>query len=181
MAAQALVERTTQPQPRGDETFLFYPIVFLYRHHAELMLKGLIFAFDDPEMRRITQAEKLSEPERKKLVEGREAHSLKRLWEHLRPLVQAVGRDVGRSETIEGINFYIQKLNEFDPYSVQCRYPSEETKDRLRNAQKDNRPVDLQSFAEAMERLANYLEGLDSYVTARIDCHHEMLANYDPR
>jgi hypothetical protein len=40
-AAQVRVEYT---RPRGDEVFLFYPILFLYRYHVELTLKNLILA-----------------------------------------------------------------------------------------------------------------------------------------
>jgi hypothetical protein len=177
MAAQALVEHACQPCERGKETFLFYPIVFLYRHYVELMLKNVIFAFDEPEMRNITGAAEL---DRKKLTTGKDGHSLKLLWEQLRPLVQALGEAAGRPDTIEGTNFYIEKLNEFDPYSFAGRYASEKTKASLKEAQKDGGTVDLPAFAEAMERLSNYLEGLDGYVAATIDSYREMLAEHEP-
>jgi hypothetical protein len=177
MAAQALVEHACQPCERGKEAFLLYPIVFLYRHYVELVLKNVIIAFDEPEMRNITGAAEL---DRKKLTTGKNAHSLKLLWEQLRPLVQALGEAAGRPDTIEGISFYIEKLNEFDPYSLAGRYASEETTASLREAQKDDGTVDLPTFAEVMERLSNYLEGLDGYVAATIDSNREMLAEYEP-
>lgn len=177
MAAQALVEHACQPCERGKETFLFYPIVFLYRHYVELMLKNVIFAFDEPEMRSITGAAEL---DRKKLVSGTDGHSLKLLWEQLRPLVQALGEGAGRPDTIEGINFYIEKLHEFDPKSFAGRYASEETKASLRAAQKDGGTVDLPTFAEAMERLSNYLEGLDGHVAATIDGTGKCWQNMSP-
>jgi hypothetical protein len=67
-AANVLAEHARQ---HGGEAFLFYPILFLYRHHVELMLKNLILAFDEAEVRSITQAEELNEKERKGLSNGR--------------------------------------------------------------------------------------------------------------
>ena len=51
IAAEILAE---QARERGQEAFLFYPIVFLSRHHVELMLKNLIVAFDEVSVRRVT-------------------------------------------------------------------------------------------------------------------------------
>ena len=178
MAADILAAHIRQ---RGDETFLFYPLVFLYRHHVELMLKNLILAFDEPGVRWVTQAELLSEEDRESLAKGKKAHSLQELWERLRPVVLALGHDVVSAERIEGIDFYVQQLNEIDPHpATNFRYPEkiDETKAKLRELGNDG---DIKEFAEAMERLANYLDGLDSYVGTIIDHYHEMLADsYDP-
>jgi hypothetical protein len=173
-AAQVLVEYT---YPRGDEVFLFYPIMFLYRHHVELMLKNLIFAFDEPCVRRVTGAEELSADNRNKLSKGKTAHSLQRLWDQLRPAIQALGNGVVPPENIEGVNFYISQLNEIDPGSVNFRYTAaiEETKAKLTKAQKRGE-ADIQTFAEAMERLANHLDGVDSYLGAIIEAHNDMLS-----
>src|ERR1035441_6543594 len=43
MAANILAEHV---RGQGCEAVLFYPVVFLYRHHVELMLKNLIFRLD---------------------------------------------------------------------------------------------------------------------------------------
>jgi hypothetical protein len=92
--------------------------VFLYRHHVELILKNLIVAFDNPGVLQVTQASELTEVQRTALLHG---HSLQKLWNHLRPAVQALGAAVP-AETIEGVNFYIQQLNEIDPGSTNFRY-----------------------------------------------------------
>jgi hypothetical protein len=176
MAAQLAVEYTRQG---GRETFLFYPIVFLYRHHVELMLKKLILAFDDAGVRRITQAEQLSKPALKSLEQGKKAHSLQWLWDWLRPLVQALGNNVVSTEEVVGINSYIRQLNGVDPDSVKFRYTAgiQEAKAKLGKVQKLGAEVDIRAFAEAMERLANFLDGLDSYVDSLIDCHHEVMTD----
>src|ERR1035441_6024903 len=54
MAANILAEHV---RGQGCEAVLFYPVVFLYRHHVELMLKNLIFAFN-PMFLRSTQRKK---------------------------------------------------------------------------------------------------------------------------
>jgi hypothetical protein len=178
-AARVLVEYTL---PRGDEAFLFYPILFLYRHHVELMLKNLILAFDERCVRRVTGANQLTADDHKDLTKGKKAHSLQWLWTRVRTAMQALGSQFAPPEGIEGINFYIQQLNEIDPASVNFRYTTaiEATKAKLKEAQKHGGASDIQTFAEAMERLANYLEGIDGYVGAIIEAHSDMLANvYD--
>jgi hypothetical protein len=165
LAAQILVEHTRR---RNGEAYLFYPIIFLYRHHVELMLKNLILALDAPCVRKLTQAEELSESNRESLAGGKQAHSLQLLWDLLRPVVKKLRKGIVPSERISGINFYIRQLNELDPDSAQFRYTKgiENTKNKLRTAQKQGTPVDLRTFADAMERLANFLDGLDGYVAA---------------
>ena len=107
---------------------------------------------------------------------NRKAHSLQLLWERLRPAVQNLGNSVVPSEKIEGINYYVQQLNEIDHDSARFRYASgfEEIRARMRKAQKPSVPADLRTFAEAMERLANYLSSLDEYVATIIEHYREM-------
>ncbi len=176
LAAKLVVDHIRQRS--SEQSFLFYPAVFLYRHSIELRLKRLIIAFDEPGIRRLTQAEQLNDADMAALKKGQKAHSLQWLWEKVRPAAQALGEDVMSSERGEGINFYIQQLNEIDPSSVSFRYTTEieKTKAKLTEAQKSGVEVDLVEFAEAMERLANYLDGLDAYITAIIECDQEMLA-----
>jgi hypothetical protein len=170
MAAQVLVKSI---RGGGDEAFLFYPVVFLYRHHVELMLKNLIVAFDDPGVQ-FTQASEITEAQRTALLHG---HSLQKLWDHLRPAVQALGNAVP-TETIEGVNHYIQQLNEIDPGSTNFRYATKihETKAALESKQRSQAPTDLRAFACAMECLSDYLGGLDSYVSEMSRCYYEMSA-----
>lgn len=173
MAANILVESIAS---QGQETFLFYPVVFLYRHHVELMLKNLISAFDEPAIRRATGVEQLTEEDRASLSKGRKAHSLQRLWDRLRPMVLALGGGVVPAETIAGMNWYIQQINEIDPHSEGLRYGTglDDMKARLEGAQAKGEEVDLRTFAKAMERLAGYLSGLDTYVAEIISHAPEM-------
>jgi hypothetical protein len=162
----------------GDEVFLFYPVVFLYRHYVELLLKNLVAAFDEPGIRQMTQADELSEKERDRLLT---AHSLQLLWDHLRPSVVALGNAV-RAETVEGVNSYIRQLNEIDPDSTKFRYATElhATKARLKARHENEAETrDLRSFATAMERLSGYLLGLDAWVAEMNGYYYEMHAEAD--
>lgn len=175
IAAEVLSEHARKGP--GEETFLFYPIIFLYRHHVELMLKNLIVTFNEPGLRSITGSQELGAEHLGNL----RTHSLQALWDRLRPMVCALGDRVIRSEIIEGISFYIQQLNEIDPQSVNFRYATKaaETKGILGKAQKDG-SVGLQEFAEGMDRLAGILGGIDTYVSEIIHHHNEVSAEaYD--
>jgi len=76
------------------------------------------------------------------------------------------------------VNSYIQQLDEIDPGAVSFRYTNaiEETKAKLKKAQKAGVDVDIHTFAEGMDRLANYLEGVDSQLWASIEVHNEVVA-----
>jgi len=175
LAAEILADHV---RGRGEETFLFYPIVFLYRHHVELMLKNLILAFDEPGVRAVTGAEAFRDEDRNSLQSGKKAHSLQALWDHLRPSVEGLGSQVS-AELIEGINYYIQQLNEIDPHSVSFRYPAgvAGTKEALGRGQKKGEAANLQTFVEAMDRLGGILGGIDTYVSEIIGNYYEMCAD----
>lgn len=177
IAAQLAVEHIRE---KGlDQDFLIYPILFLYRHHVELLLKKLILTADESGVRIITGAQELSEPARKQLARGRRAHNLQWLWQKLHPVRRALEKHGLPREDIRGISHYIQQLNEVDPDSTSSRYTNAlaKTKARLQRVQQNGHGAGIQNFAEAMERLANYLEGLDSYLHEMIDGYHQMLAD----
>ncbi len=181
LAARLVVDRIRERS--SEQSFLFYPAVFLYRHTVELMLKRLILAFDDPSVRRVTGEEQRTDDYFAALRRGQKAHSLKWLWEQVRPAATALGESVISMERVEGINFYIQQINEIDPGSANFRYTTEieNTRVKLTDAQKPGVEADLIDFGEAMERLASYLDGIDSFVGAIIECDQEVRAEaYDP-
>lgn len=126
-------------------------------------------------MRRVTKADELSEKDRLSFKSGRKAHSLKVLWERVRPMVLALGCGISAHE-IEGINVYIQQLTRIDPDSQRFRYATgiKETKAALEEAQEDGAASDLRTFADAMERLSNYLGGIDDWVGEIISYENEM-------
>src|SRR2546426_4210288 len=178
VAARLAVEHIRE---RGwDQNYLIFPIVYLYRHHVELMLKRLILKADDAGVRHRTGNERLSEAVHNKVEgEGNWTHSLQWLWDQLRPALLALGNKVVPQENIKGLNSYIRQLNEIDPKGLEFRYTTaiEETKDKLKKVQQYGHVLGIQNFAERMERLANYLEGLDCYFDELVDCYHQFLAD----
>jgi hypothetical protein len=68
--------------PWKDDALLSAPTVpFLYRHYVELMLKSLIFAFNEPNWRRRIGQPPPSDDKAGSL----KTHSLQMLWDRLRP------------------------------------------------------------------------------------------------
>ena len=94
-----------------DAPFLVYPIVFLYRHHVELMLKRLILKANEPGVCYYTDVKEQTEEIRNKLLKR---HSLQWLWDQFRPSVEGLGM---KSVDVDAINSCIQQLNEIDPNS----------------------------------------------------------------
>jgi hypothetical protein len=149
----------------SEQDFLIYPIVYLYRHHVELILKAIV---------RIAAAlldQELTEGDHKAL--GR--HDLGRLWEITRPLLNPVCALVPNppfpEDDLQGIDSYIRQLHEHDPDGQHFRYASTKPKrsDRRRTAasipslKPDLKLVNIRAFAHAMEKLADYLEGIEGW------------------
>lgn len=137
-----------------DQDFLVYPIIFLYRHHIELVLKRII------ERAPYLLDRDLSQAEQKHLESS---HRLNVLWQDLKPMFIAICEAVGwgrpDAKDISGIDSYIRQLCELDPDSMRFRYNS------LKNGDPSLPPelkgINLRHFAEMMERLATYFEGID--------------------
>jgi hypothetical protein len=63
------------------------------------------------------------------------------------------------TEIIEGLNSYIQQINEIDPHATNFRYAigAAETIAALEKAQKHGSIVSLKNFSDKMAGLANVL------------------------
>jgi hypothetical protein len=150
--ARLLVEHVMEYQRNQD--YLVYPIIFLYRHHIELALKNLIlhapYLIDRP----------LTEPEKQHL--GR--HRLDLLWQDLKPMLSTICQAAGWSELdatdIEGIDNYIRQLSELDPDSFSFRYTH--SKRGTPSLPAELRHINLRHFAEMLERLASFLDGMNT-------------------
>lgn len=144
-----------------EQDFLVFPIAFLYRHHIELTLKRLIV------LGSFLADQMLTDVEKKHL----QMHRLDLLWNVFRRLLVAV-YDLPKKD-LDGIESYVAQLNAVDPQSQSFRY-SISTKDvpslsKLRH-------INIIVFAEAMERLCNYFEGIDAHFDVLNDHKAEMLA-----
>jgi hypothetical protein len=154
--------------------FLVYPIVYLYRHHIELTLKSIIsvacFLLDYT----LTEEDDLK-------VLGR--HDLAKLWNLARPLLNPVCEKGGSPalppDDLEGIDAYILQLHEHDPDGQRFRYATRKLKgQRLPSLSAQLKHINVRAFAVGMEKLADYLEGLDNWFGDLVDAKVEYQAKY---
>jgi hypothetical protein len=149
-----------------DQDVLIYPIVYLYRHHTELVLKDIIKVASSLLDRG------LSNEDQRAL--GR--HKLADLWNIARPLLQPVCETANHrpfpADDIDGIESYIAQLDHHDPDGQRFRYAT--TRPAKRGSatggggpnlslDPDLKVVNIRQFAEAIEKLADYLEGISSW------------------
>jgi hypothetical protein len=146
----------------SGQDMLIYPIVYLYRHHVELVLKAIIrTAF-----RLLDRT--LSESDLKTL--GR--HGLAELWQTARPLLNPVCDRAGNTpfpdDDLLGIDSYIGQIHTHDPDGQRFRYATTKAKGIAKAGFVHSlRPgltlVNIRAFAAAMEKLADYLESIGDW------------------
>ena len=165
--AQTLVRAVQEAQ--SDQDFLVYPIVFLYRHHVELALKRIIRQTPYLIERPLTKLEN----------DHLEQHRLDLLWEDFKPMAAAICKAAGwdelPAEDVEGIGDYIHQLCEVDPRSYSLRYAHSKKGDP--SLPKELTHINLRHFGELMERLANYLDGLEAGAGHLEDLKQELEAD----
>jgi hypothetical protein len=139
---------------------IIYPIVYLYRHHAELVLKGIIKCASGLLDRALTKDDE-------RALGG---HGLLELWQAARPLLDPVCNLASNppfpASDLEGVDSYISQIHEHDPKGESFRYATRKAKGANRPAPSlnpDLKLVNIRVFAIAMEKLADYLEGIESW------------------
>ncbi len=169
-AAQLLAEHVCGTSK--DQDFLVYPIVYLYRHHIELILKSIFESasglLDRP----------LTEEDRRLL--GR--HGLLELWGAVRPLLNDVCDRASNphfpAAELDGIDSHIRQIHEHDPDGQRFRYATVRAKGTRRGggkvpSLKHLNLVNVRVFAETVEKLVSYLEGIDWWFSDLEDAHAE--------
>jgi len=176
VAARSLAEQVCESQRQQDS--LIYPIVYLYRHCIELLLKDVTFTASALLDKELTEQE----------IKALGRHELNKLWEQLRPLLNAVCECVGNApfpdEDLEGIDSYIQQLHEHDPDGQRFRYTT--VKKQKKKTSNGNTPasepslkpdlklINIRVFANAMETLVDYLDGIEGWFSHLLGEKHEM-------
>lgn len=172
-AAQSLVAQVIET--RREQDGLIYPIVYLYRHHCELTLKGITFLASQLLDKRLEKSQK----------DALDRHGLLPLWTHLRPLLNPVCDEVGNAhfpeEDLDGIESYIRQLHEYDPDGQRFRYTIAKGK---KGKREQSLPptltiINIRVFAASMERLADYLASIESWFDHLLDTKLEMLRAYE--
>ena len=104
------------------------------------------------------------------------SHNLQALWDAFKSIdAEAMSRfdsQAAAPEDMEGIEAYIGQLTAIDEGSITFRYPL--TKDGPVTFGTVER-INLARFSEYMERLCNYLDGVESYYDAMMDAWHDMM------
>lgn len=148
-----------------DQDLVIYPIVYLYRHHIELVLKDTIrLALE-------FLGQSLTDGQQRKL--GR--HDLSALWNILWPMLAPVckmaGVDPLPEKDIKGIDAYFRQINAHDHDGQSFRYAR--TREHKRTLGPELRLINIRSFAINMEKLADYLEGIERWLALMIDGRDE--------
>ena len=153
-----------------DQDLLVYPVIFLYRHHIELALKNIIMQAPYLIERELT------DPEKSHL----KTHRLDFLWADLKPiwaeLCKEAGWDALDLADVQGIDDYIAQLSAMDADSFAFRYTR--SKKGGRSLPSELKRINLRHFAETIERLADYLDGMDAALYSLMEAKSEMETEY---
>ncbi len=179
MAASRLALQVCETH--SDQDSLVYPILYLYRHHLELVLKDVF--------RTVAKLldHSIADGEEKTL--GR--HDLVPLWELIAPLLEPLcdfaGENPIPAEDIEGVRSYLRQLNEHDPDGQRFRYAtikvrpprnSNHPMKHERSIKEELRLVNIRVFASHMEQLADYLDGLEGWVAHLLQAKVDMVSDW---
>ncbi|MDW9570205.1 hypothetical protein GOA98_24540 [Sinorhizobium meliloti] len=164
-------------ETHSDQDSLVYPILYLYRHHIELVLKDIFRSAAMLLNRSIADSEE----------EALGRHDLLPIWELivllLDPACEAIGEDAIPAEDIEGVRSYLHQVAEHDPDGQRFRYAtvrqrppknSNQPVRHVRSIKEELRLVNIRVFASHMEQLADYLDGLDSWISHHLDAQTNM-------
>lgn len=170
-AAERLAEHVCETD--NDQDVLVYPIVYLYRHHVELVLKAIIKSAS-----KLLDLE-LTEQDLKTL--GR--HDLRELWQTAKPLLDPVCDRAGNSHfpiaDLDGVDSYIRQIHAHDSDGQRFRYGTMKTRGASRSGFRpslspDLKLVNIRMFASAMQKLADYLEGIEGWFAGLEDAKAEV-------
>jgi hypothetical protein len=107
-------------------------------------------------------------------------HRLDLLWQDLKPMLAAVCNAAGwgalDTADVQGIDSYIRQLSELDPDSYRFRYTRSKTGAPSLPAKLKG--FNLRHFSEMLERLADYLDGLDAATVHLEEVKSEMEAEW---
>jgi hypothetical protein len=145
----------------SDQDVLVYPIVYLYRHHVELVLKAIVKTASALLERELTERD----------LEKLGSHGLTQLWETTRPLLAPVCEMAGNppfpAEDIEGIDSYIRQIHEHDPDGQRFRYATLKARGGpaipTPSLREELTILNVRNFAVAMDKLAEYLEDIEGW------------------
>jgi len=152
----------------SDQDTLIFPIVYLYRHHIELVLKRLLVVASSVVDRQLTPAE----------LKHLGMHRLDLLWADLKPMLSACYRKANLAapvkENMAGVDSYIRQLSTVDRESQSFRYSISSKGDP---ALAGLTHINIRTFAEKMERLCDLFVSIEGNLQLHLDFEAEMRAS----
>jgi hypothetical protein len=139
---------------------LIFPILFLYRHYIELMLKQIL-----------SNCAVLLEKQIKF-----KHHNLQEYWELAKVNIEQCSEDPLPKEFIISIDSIVAQLNGVDSASDAFRYPS----------RKNGTPtlpgikyINIKQLSEEMDKISGILEGIEMTLNSIIDYKNEYLSSLE--
>src|ERR1051325_2873076 len=132
--------------------YLAYPMVYLYRHYVELMLKEFLLSAKHAGLIHLPKKWECD-------------HNLKRLWDKICPLLGELFPDEPERDTVNAQRL-IYELHERDQFSQEFRYPTDR---EGRKHLGDMDHLDIDNFFDAMRRLALFLDGMSGQFVDYLD------------
>jgi hypothetical protein len=120
---------------------LVFPIVFLFRHYIELILK---------------QINKIGSPLLGEKPDYETTHILKDLWDQTRKIIVNVWPDK-KNEDLNIVDDCLKELIQKDTDSMRFRYPEDREKKAVYLP--DYGDFNMRNFFEVSEKISNFLEG----------------------
>ena len=136
---------------------LVYPLIFLFRHFLELRLKEIIAA-----------SKQLANHD----LELVKNHNLMQLWNQFKKQLLAIEPDTTDQEELKNIERLLNEYHAIDPNSESFRYPT----DRNDNPSLNLNTVDLENFANVIEKMMYFFDSKLEMVLVYVDLTNDMLA-----
>ena len=173
LAARQLANQVSNAE--HENAFMVYPIVYLYRHYFELVLKEIIKSAVRLLDRELTE----------QLLKTLGHHGLSELWQVTLPLLGPVCERASTppfpATELEGVTSYIRQLHEHDPDGQRFRYATRKSKRATpfgsaaaSSLSPNLNLANVREFAIAMERLADYLGGIEGWFAELEDAKAEI-------
>ena len=140
---------------------LVFPLIYLYRHSLELMIKYLYFKF-------------CSKDDKTKKAFLQKGHKLIDLWEETKSYLKVQLEEQKSKIDLEIIENYIRKFNDCDSKSEKFRYPMDS---KLNAIHAKSYVLDIEFFSETMDKLLNTMKKLDLEISNKISRLDEPVLN----
>lgn len=150
-------------QSGTDQDTLIYPIVFLYRHYLELVLKSIIMRIQ------LLNDEKLKIPSH---------HKLEPLWSDCKKAIKNILKREDIKYDIKPVNDAIIQFSGIDNKSMTFRYPVSKELESL--IPSDLKYINIRNLFEIMQKISNFFEIISIALGNDLEFKREMESYFGP-